>query len=88
MLHAPVLNISGKSVGALAAEDEDNDVLYFTISSELVNNILELRRTGPKNMDIVLKNKVDREVSSHHPLFLSYHIHMPHKATTSSAFSL
>lgn len=52
----------GKTVGVLEALDEDDAYLEFSIRSEVVMDILELRRVGPKKMEMVLKSPLDREV--------------------------
>ena len=54
---------AGFIVGVLQAEDEDDDDLEFNIVGEIANNILELESIGPKSANIVLKSKLDREVS-------------------------
>ena len=49
-------------ITTLTATDADNDALTFHIRGEIATSILELKKTGNKQAQVLLKTALDKEV--------------------------
>ncbi len=55
---------SGSKITTLKAIDNDDDRLTFSLVGDIANSLLQLQEVGPKEANVLLRNALDREVSS------------------------